>query len=194
MKTQLKTMVKRFLTVCIFICFLLSSCNARKITLNEVKDVVPPLVEESKVLNEIYFGKGFKPDGEISNVRETGGYFYCVTSEYGLNSINEIKEATEKIFSLEYAKSIYEYAFEGIYFANMVASPRFSENEMGLMQSVNSDTRYLPKRTFDYDSMKITKEGRDRVTVSIPTTADGKKEVLNIAVVRFFEIIVSSLT
>lgn len=182
----MKTMLKRFSVICIVICILFSftSCGAPNITLEEVKKEVPKLIEDSKVLNEIYFGDGFKPNGQYSDVRASGGYFYCDTANSGLNSILDIKEATEKVYSPEYCAGIYQYAFEGLSTENVVVAPRFMEGEYGLMQSVDADVRYLPERIYDYESMEIVKEGSDRVTVSISTTVNGRKEVVEISVAR----------
>ena len=182
----MKTMVKKFSLICIVLCFIfaLSACEKENITLDEVKASLPELVEGSKGLNEIYFGNGFKPDGKYSDVRASGGYFYCLTEESGFNSVLEIKEATEKVFSPEYSEGIYQYAFVGLSTESVVMPPRFMEGEYGLMQSVDADIRYLPERVYNYDTLKIVEEGSDRVKVSVLTTVGGKDETVEISIVR----------
>ena len=45
----------------------LCACSSeRRITKIEIAEVLPTLVERSKVLNEIYFGDGFPPEGSAS--------------------------------------------------------------------------------------------------------------------------------
>ena len=185
-KIQLKTMTKRFSLVCIILCFIfaLSACEKENITVDEIKKELPKLIEDSTVLNEIYFGIGFKPDGKYSDVRASGGYFYCLTEKTGFNSILEIKEATEKVFSPEYSAGIYEYAFVGLSTESVVVAPRFMEGEYGLMQSVDADIRYLPERVYKYDTLEIVEEGSDRVKVSVMTTVSGKEEKVELSVVR----------
>ena len=173
------------LVLCIFVCISLASC-APDITLDEVKEALPALVEDSRVLNEIYFGEGFEVDGSLSDVTQSGGYYYCDTSKYNLNSIIEIKEATEKVYSDEYCEILYGAAFDGLSTDTVIKAPRFTEGEKGLMQKAD-DTKYkLKNREFDYESLAIEKDGSDRVTVTVDTYVDGKKDdTLEIIVVRY---------
>ncbi len=173
----------------VLICFallslLLCSCGA-KITVDEVKAALPELVEASQSLNEIYFGEGFGIDENNSDVKANGGYFYCDTFEKGLNSIIEIKEATEKVFTPEYATILYQAAFEGTSSGISVEAARYIEGEMGLMQKADADVYELPNRIFDYNTLQIVKGGSDRVTVKIHTVAEGKNEDIEMIVVRY---------
>ena len=165
---------------------LFSSCTA-KITADEIAAVLPSLIDLSKPLNEIYFGEGFEVDGNISNVAKNGGYFYCDTEKYGLNSILEIKEASEKVFTAEYAAILYEDAFEGTSTDISVEGARFIEGEMGLMQKANSTVYEICDREFDYGSIKVIKSTKDRATVKINSVANGKEEPIEIIVVRYID-------
>lgn len=165
---------------------MLTAC-APKITVDELKNALPTLVDSSAVLNKIYFGEGFDIDGSISNVEKNGGYFYCDTSEYNLNSILEIKEATEKVFTAEYAAILYQAAFEGTSSDISVEGARFIEGEMGLMQKANADVYDIKERVFDYKSIEIIKGGSDRVTIKINTIAGGKNESIEMVVARYVD-------
>lgn len=171
------------IAVSVLLCAVLCSCQP-KITVEEVKEALPALVEASKPLNEIYFGKGFEK-ADISS--DLNSYFYCDTASAGLHSILEIKDATEKVFTPEYAAVLYETAFEGAVTDISAEGARFIEGEMGLMQKENDDTYELPERVFDYDSIEIVKGGRKRVIISISTEADGKSEVIEMVVSRYGE-------
>ena len=160
---------------------LLCSCQP-KITVDEVKAALPDLVEASNPLNEIYFGEGFK---EADIASDLNSYFYCDTEKSGLNSILQIKEATEKVFTAEYAEVLYETAFLGASTDISAEGARFIEGEMGLMQKKNDNAYTLPDRVFDYDSIEIIKGGRKRVIISISTTASGKTEVIEMVVSRY---------
>lgn len=171
------------LAVCAFTLLALCSC-VPKINVDEVKEVLPTLVENSRVLNEIYFGEGFAEDESIADAAYSG-YYYCDTSEYGLHSVLEIKEATEKVFTKEYAEVLYQAAFDGITTDSSVKGARFVEGEMGLMQSESDEVYELSHREFDYESLAVKKSSGKSVTVTVDTYVDGvKDETLTIIVKR----------
>lgn len=174
------------LAVCALTLLALCSC-APEITADEVKGVLPTLVENSKVLNEIYFGEGFDEDKSIAE-SAVAGYYYCDTSEYGLHSVLEIKEATEKVFTPEYAEILYQAAFEGVTTDSAVKGARFVEGEMGLMQSKSDEVYELSDREFDYESVTVTKSNSKSVTVTVDTYVGGEKdETLTVIVKRYGE-------
>ncbi len=170
----------------LLVSLMLTACSP-KITVDELKNALPTLVDGSAVLNKIYFGEGFAVDGSISNVEKNGGYFYCDTEEVGLHSILEIKEATEKVFTAEYAAILYQAAFEGTSSDISVEGARFIEGEMGLMQKANADVYDIKERVFDYKSIEIIKGGSDRVTIKINTIANGKNELIEMVVARYVD-------
>ena len=178
-----KLLVSAFLLLTVVFTFF--GC-APKITVDEIKAELPQLIEPSKMLNEIYLGKGY-PESKDVSAKEISGYYYCDTSLYGFNSISEIKDATEKIFTPEYANVLYQAAFDGLSTEQAVESARYIESDAGLMQKVNDDVYDLPSREFDYDSVEIVKGGRERVTISIASKANGKNEVIEMIVVRYGE-------
>lgn len=53
------------------------------------------------------------------------------------------------------------------------------------MQAVNADVYELPERVYDYDSIKIIKEGDDSTTISISSTADGVTQEIEMVIVRY---------
>lgn len=181
-------MLKRSLAVMAVFClvFALTSCGT-PMTVEEIKGALPALIDASKPLNEIYFGEGFDVAGENSDVSAMGGYYYCDCEKYGLYSVTEIKEATEKVFTSDYAEILYLSAFEGISTDTAVEAPKYSEGELGLMQAVNADVYELPERVYDYESIKIIKEGDDSTTISISSTADGVTQDIEMVIVRYVD-------
>ena len=153
---------------------LLSLCSCgKKITVEELKAVLPTLIEESKILNEIYFGEGFGIDGENSNVKANGGYYYCDCEDFGFYSVSEIKEATEKVFTPAYAAVLYQGAFDGIATESGVEPAKYTEGELGLMQRADADTYVLPDRVYDFNSLKVQKRNGNSITVRINTSVNG---------------------
>lgn len=171
----------------IILVFTLCSCGP-KVTLEEAKEALPALVEASKPLNEIYFGDGFEIDGESSDVASSGGYYCCDTKEYSLHSILEIKEATEAVFTSDYASLLYEAAFVGLTTDTTVKPPRFIEGEKGLMQRVSDEKYKIYDREFDYDSLEVKDATSSRITLTVDTYVEGKKDVnIEIILVRYGE-------
>lgn len=162
----------------------LCACSSgRKITKSEVAGVLPALVEKAKPINEIYFGDGFPPDGSAK--LPENGYFYVNGDRYGLYSIEQIKAATEEVFTPEYSRILYAAAFDGQSNGYFVEPPRFSEGELGLMQAVRSTVYDLAERTYDYETLKLKKSNRMRATVSVETTDnDGGKATIEMILVR----------
>ena len=181
-KTKFKTAV--LTAALLLVCAALIACSGeRRITKGELAEVLPELVEKSAVLNEIYFGDGFPPDG--SAALPENGYYYVDSEIYGLYTIEQIKEATEEVFTPEYSLILYASAFDGLASEDAVTPPRYIEGERGLMQSVRSTVYDLAERTYDYETLKVKKADHARATVSVQTVdTDGNKAAIELIVVR----------
>ena len=55
------------------------------------------------------------------------------------------------------------------------------------MQSLNADIYELPDRVYDYDSIKIVKEGKDSTTISISSTANDVTQDVEMVIVRYVD-------
>ena len=154
---------------------------------DELKDVVPTLVENSFVLNEIYFGEGFLPSGEEGKDSDVYGYYYVNSEPYGFYSISDIKEATEKVFTKEYAAILYTAAFDGLVSEDTVVPARYMEGELGILQSMHTTVYDLADRSYDYSTLQIVKEKKDRAIVEIETVADGERTTVDLIVVRYID-------
>lgn len=163
------------------LCF--TACGKENIKLDEVKIVLPALVKTAAVLNEIYFGEGFLP---LADAEETpvSGYYYADSMRLGFASIREIKDATEQVFTPEYAAVLYANAFDGISTEETVVAPRYIEGEMGILQSMRGTVYDLPDRVYDFDTVAIVKKGSERVTVSVETAANGETATVELILVR----------
>lgn len=159
------------------------SCTEEKMTFDEAREVLPTLVENSLSLNEIYFGYGFMPSA-ARELEEVAGYYYADCSKYGLYSVSEIKEATEAVFTPEYAALLYTSAFVGVSTEETVVPPKFIEGENGLMQSMNATVYDLADREYNFDTLNIVKSEKDRMTLSLESVAEGKTSRFELILVR----------
>ena len=99
----------------------LLSCSGNALELENVKERFIYLIENSKELNTIYFGKGlpvYDRDGILA--QEKGIYYVDEYTSYDrvmensrYLSIDELKERSEEIYSTEYLSALYETAFDG---------------------------------------------------------------------------------
>lgn len=185
MKRRTKTAAVLLLTVCLLLG--LCACDQKNMTAQELQAVLPALVENSVILNELYFGRGFIPDGDVQKDSTIAGYYYVDCDYLGFYSITEIKEATEKVFTPEYAALLYASAFDGFATEDTVVSPRYTEGEMGLMQTIYSTVYDLPARVYDFSTLKIVKKGSTRATVRVETTANGETQMVELIVVRTYQ-------
>lgn len=181
MKMKFKRVLTAFLAVCLVL--LLSSCGGEKFTLETAKSVLPPLIEASKPLNEIYFGNGFlplaAPDGEAPD-----GYYYVDPASLGFSSISEIKEATRAVFTEEYAEILFAPAFDGVGDGENIEPPRYIEGELGLCQRIGASPYLLSSRVYDFDTLALKRRRGDRLTLTVDTVADGKLTKIELLLVR----------
>ena len=163
----------------------LTACGGpRRIYKSDVAECLPELVGQSKVLNEIYFGDGFPPRGDAE--LPGNGYYYVDGEVYGFASIEQIKEATEQVFTPEYSAILYAAAFDGVVGGDgAVSLPRYAEGELGLMQHMGATVYDLADRSYDFETLKLKKTGRNRVTVSVDTMDEhGNAATVELIVVR----------
>ncbi len=89
----------------------------------EIKTALDTLLPPSFELNEIYFGEGLPATDDQDRINALYGTFaanvkslkyHPVAEDCGYSSIEDIKTATEEVFTTEYAAYLYELAFDGI--------------------------------------------------------------------------------
>lgn len=168
------------------------SCS-EKISKDEIKDILVPLLEKSEELNVIYFGEGLP----MTVDREDAERFYSsfesevkainyhpVDKSCGYESEADIREATLEVFTPEYSEFLFNRAFIGI--SDVV------NDGTGDVTQTSSYARYLEQngmltvridlsseaiklgREYDVDSLEIIRQKENYVLVTIPTQLDGK--------------------
>ncbi len=180
----MRTKAAILLLLCSVLCF--AACGQAQITEEELKEVLPTLVENSKVLNEIYFGEGFPPSSEADEDSSISGYYLADCEHLGFYSIAEIMEATEDIFTLEYAALLYSTAFDGFATEDTVVTARYIEGTAGLMQSMHSTVYELADRDYDYSTLQIQKSDKERARITVETVANGERSTVELIVVRSY--------
>ena len=106
---------------------------------------------------------------------DDAGYDY-VKLDCGYQSISDIKEKIEEVYSLDYTNSIYGTLFDGVVSGNVVMTARYiettaSNGAMMLAQSNNYDPMKVEKRVYLFETAKINalSSSKNLVRISIDT-------------------------
>ena len=167
--------MKKLLAAATLICIILTvvlsaaSCSQSAPPLEDVKDRIVYLIEGSKEINTLFFGKGLPVYDREGLLSEELGVYYDdqyaaynrALEESGYLSIDDMKAAAEKIYSEEYLRAIYETAFDGYMTGNASAYLRFYETSDWLFQSRDATDFNLKERIFDYSTIEIVKPSSD---------------------------------
>ena len=153
----------------------------------EVIDAAKELIEASYGINEVYFGKGLPISDEDSDAArefaEKNGFdlgniqYLPVTEESPYKSIADIKEATAKVYSAEYCESLFKSTFEGFNDGTAAVFAKYMEDSQGVLTArIDLKENDLPDRTYDLETIKVTKKKKDKAVVEIVSYLDGEKE------------------
>lgn len=178
----------------------LTACGGSGMTEAEIRDTVKTLVEQSYVLNEVYYGEGlpFESDADkvaallgMSAGSEVSVYYMPVSEESPFASEAEIREATAAVFSPQLCGILYEIAFTGVSTEDeeKVAFARYIQQEDVLTVRLDlKETAAALGRTYDFDAMTLLVDEKDRVRVEIPSFVAGEKSVnVRITVIKTAE-------
>ena len=165
--------------VCVFIFY---GCMAPKI--ENIYDRMVYLLESSQEVNALIYGCGlpvWEDDSEYVNFRniyyglDTARNYEIVMPNAKYSSVQQMKEAIEKIYSREYIDEVlYPAAFDGFAISDnnggsVIAVARYYEEGMYLWQTKEFRVKpYTGMRIYDYSTMKVRSLGkRDRCIVTI---------------------------
>lgn len=155
----------------------------------EIIDAAKKLINAAYDINDIYFGEGLpisekdseaaKKFAEENGFDNTNIQFLPVTEESPYFSIDEIKKATEKVYSASYCEYLYSMAFEGYSTEDGTAAvyAKYMEDESGtLTVRIDLAENPLPERTYDLESMTVRSKSEDRAVVTMDSYLEGEKE------------------
>ena len=174
----------------------LMSCSGSGPKLEDVKERFIYLIENSKELNTIYFGKGlpiYEREGILAE--QKGVYYNDTLTSYDkvmensrYLSIDEIKERSEEIYSTEYLAALYETAFDGIMTGSSSAYLRFFESADWIYQNTYATDFDLSERIYDYSTMQIvTPSNNEYVNVIIDSYTLKDRKVKTVSLTFVYE-------
>ena len=162
--------------IVLFSALSLISCSGNAPELESVKERFIYLIESSKELNVIYFGKGlpvYEREGVLAT--ELGVYYNDELTSYNrvmegskYLTIDEIKARSNEIYSTEYLNDLYETAFDGVMTGSSSAYLRFYETSDWIYQNLYATDFELSERIYDYSTMEIvTPSNNEYVNITI---------------------------
>ncbi len=153
----------------------LPSC-VKKLTEEEAIATANALVEASIPLNEIYYGKGLPYD---KSADDKALLYAPVTDLAAYLTEGELREATLKVFTEEYAESIFTMFLTGYSDEETggVIYARYVDNGERLTVNLGAEPLVEKERTYDLSSAEIVKLKRKMITVSYNTLVDGKEDI-----------------
>ena len=175
----------------------LASCSKSTAPeLDDVKERLVYLIEESKELNVIFFGIGlpvYRRDTAISDrktvyTNESLGGYDRLSENSQYITIDAMKTEAEKIYSKEYIAALYEGAFDGVLTGNTGAYLRFYDDGKYLYQNSTLYDFTVNERIYDYSTMKIIEpSSADYINVKVESYSLASKERIEITLSFTFE-------
>lgn len=183
------------------ICFLLIitlalmsliSCGSKPPELDAVKDELITLIEDSAEINDIIFGEGLSVYPRDGDEEETVVYigmveslddYEMVRSDSKYLTVEQIKEAAEKVYSADYLDSVYDMAFVGYADETIgVVAARYYEYDGWIYKSMSSLPLTTGARNYDFDTIKIVKPSKaDYINFTVDTEKDGEKLTITLS-------------
>ncbi len=183
-KKHYKKFIAGVLAVVVLVvsCVLLFQHNSAP-RVEDIYDRMVYLIESSQEVNALIYGCGvpvWEDDSEYVEFMhvyyglEPAKHYEIVMPNAKYLSVNQMKEAIEKIYSKEYLddviyRSIFDgYAIEDGIGGSVVGVARYYEEGVYLWQSKEFKTFYTGMRVYDYSTMQIRSLGKtDRCVVTI---------------------------
>ncbi len=190
-------MKKRIISVILaimmlFVSLCTQSCAGAPPELDEVRDRFIWLIENSKEINVLFFGKGlptYERESLLSD--ELGIYYNDSNTTYDkvmeltrFKSTDEMRAAAERVYSKDYLSAIYETAFEGYLTGSSSAYLRFYEETDWMYQSIYAPDYELSERIYDYSSIKMIEPSNEEyinITVDTYILKDRKIKTISLS-------------
>ena len=162
-----------------------SSCN-RSYDEVDVLTNAKKLLQRAEVLNQVYYGKGIEYN-RVSGLQNGAYYDADPThlSKLGFSTVEELKELTEKTFTVEYSIQLYSTILSPLTVDGVtVALARYYQKYEGdnvfgepicIMVYSEFDILFRDTVTYDYSTLRIKGVKGEVVTVSVDATVQNSK-------------------
>ena len=165
--------------------FSLASCGGSGMSDDEIRDIYADLIEQSYILNDVYYGDGLPfvndPETMATLAGASSRFSYMpVDKNAVLKTEAEIREATLAVFTPSMCDHLFVLAFEGMSTGDdeTVVFARYIEQNEILTVRIDLAEEALPLgRVYDMNSMDILNQNANRIVASFATSVDGEPSV-----------------
>ena len=134
----------------------------------EVKTAAETLIKKSKALNDVYWGRGI---GYYEDNNYADGYYLPADPvslyELGFETVDQLKEKTEKVFSKNYCDAIFDSSFVTDADAGTAVRKRYYQGIDCIMVYSKAIAFLTDKVTYFYDTLEVTGSSGETVFVKI---------------------------
>ena len=174
------------LILSVILAFSLFSCSggpSDEVLLARFSELIPASLE----INDIFFGEGlptysreeYKEAYEMTEGSDPDYDFVTMEAKY--QSIAEIKEAAEAVYTSGYLSSIYTLIFEGFYDEGIGhIAALYVEDSNGFAKHNKTEPQITEARVYDTSSAKVLMKNDKYATIEVNTTLAGKAETVRI--------------
>ncbi len=145
------------------------------------------LIPEAAEINDIFFGKGlptYSREEYAEAYKMTDGAdpdYDFITTDAKYQSVSEIKEAAEAVYTKGYLASIYTLIFEGFYDEGIGhIAALYIEDGNGFSKHNKTEPTITEARVYDLESAKVLMKNDTYATLEVETTLAGKSESVRI--------------
>lgn len=168
----------------------LSACSSAP-ELEDIKDELTALIEASAEVNEILFGEGLpvysRDDEENENIYygmvEALDGFELVRDESPYQTVEELEELAEKVYTSDYLEPVAEMVFVGYADEDVgVTAAKYYEYGGRLYRNMSFESYIDGERSYDYETMKIVKPSKAKyINVELESEKDGERRTVTLA-------------
>lgn len=168
----------------------LSACSSAP-ELEDIKDELTALIEASAEVNEILFGEGLpvysRDDEENENIYygmvEALDGFELVRDESPYQTVEELEELAEKVYTSDYLEPVAEMVFVGYADEDVgVTAAKYYEYGGRLYRNMSFESYIDGERNYDYETMKIVKPSKAKyINVELESEKDGERRTVTLA-------------
>lgn len=167
-------------------------CAGDQVEEDEIFPAARALIEESKVLNELYFGEGIPVRGDVALEGVYAQADRGALQEMGFEGIADIREKTKQVFSPSMCSWLFGRAFSAESTGTGVSLARYyekSDQNNTLMVLTTAEVYLNGAVTYDYSTMKIKGQHRDTVELTLEATVTteaglSRKETITVKVIK----------
>ncbi len=165
---------------------ILPSCSKHPPALEEIYDPAVALIEASFVINDIAFGQGLPVwalDSSYAvqmNIYHNRPNYVQITPYSDFQSVEQIKQRMEAVYSEDYVTSLYAPLFDGYAYEEGAMISQYHEDSTRMYQRRDYDPLLEGQRIYDYSTMRVVDGDKGYAVIAIDTHLEHEEKILTV--------------